>query len=772
MANISPRVSATSQQHPGDVAAGPAADNATKPTQPTTEPTHTGNEGKPVNDTTLPPTGSTNGGANDAGGKPVKPDRHGDDTVGRDQTNDGDLATPVGQKKPGGEAVDQLQGAQGDQQGGGGNAGGGGNTGGAGGRSNGPQGNAWGYRRNHDGGGETWLSNGGRGDLGGGTYQNWFDRGNVSAPNPYNLNRDGRPDVQPTQQGPVTTDGRPPVSPVPGATNPVNGPADGQPLHHVVPQNTNPTGLPLVNGVVNAVNGLTSAVQAGVGQLLAPATTLAGQATTITAQGSVTQPFGGATAAQTATTTNTATAPQSPGATVRTAVPQQAPTPQQIAAAVADPRAQAAAAAAQSQSALTPSQAQAVNAAQRASAAQAQGQLAANQMALTNAAGRANSGNAQAVAMAQSALALTLGRAMAGQMTAGGAAMALAEGQLALRASRLAQAQALLQMPNAAQGQRGTAVAAGAQGRAAALAQGVGAAGAQVPSQGARGALPGQAAPTLSQTPRAGQLAQGTGKAGDAAQQAQAAGGAVMPRQLAATLAMAPKLRKRGSHDRVEKVDKFTPRSQQPEMEDEDFWDALGDEDQDHNADAAPDEAASAETAAEAAAQHYRAVHVWLQANDQAALLRELALGRRVLVLAPPDKTHLRLIGHMLWPDAADTPNTVHAAGARGRAWPLATRWSAMLPADLDWRQWRLRQWVDGEGQWHVAASQPDRNTPRVVLAGDEQANTPVTVGEYITVVEPRRLRRLMGRQWTMMVLRVPVPLDGMGAQSAVVGGR
>ena len=165
-------------------------------------------------------------------------------------------------------------------------------------------------------------------------------------------------------------------------------------------------------------------------------------------------------------------------------------------------------------------------------------------------------------------------------------------------------------------------------------------------------------------------------------------------------------------------------------------------------------------------------MHVWLQANDQAALLRELALGRRVLVLAPPDKTHLRLIGHMLWPDAADTPNTVHAAGARGRAWPLATRWSAMLPADLDWRQWRLRQWVDGEGQWHVAASQPDRNTPRVVLAGDEQANTPVTVGEYITVVEPRRLRRLMGRQWTMMVLRVPVPLDGMGAQSAVVGGR
>ena len=442
----------------------------------------------------------------------------------------------------------------------------------------------------------------------------------------------------------------------------------------------------------------------------------------------------------------------------------------------AQPGAAAANAAAQSpsQAALTLSPAQAVNAAQRASAAQAQGQLAANQMALSNAAGRANSGNAQAVAMAQSALALTLGRAMAGQMTAGGAAMALAEGQLALRASRLAQAQLQIQSPAAAQGQRGMAVVAGAQGRAAALAQGVGAAGAQVASQGARGALPGQAAPTQALAPRAGQLPQGAAKTGDGSLQAQLAAGATMPRELAATLAMAPKLRKRGSHGAVEKVDRFTPRSQQPEMEDEDFWDALGDEgeEQHHSTDVTPEEAGAAQAAAEAAAQHYRALHVWLQANDQAALLRELALGRRVLVLAPPDKTHLRLIGHMLWPDAAGPSDAVRAAGARGRAWPLAARWSAMLPADVTWRQWRLRQWVDAGGRWQVAASQPDRHTPRLLLAGEAHDDVPVAVGEYITVVEPRRLRRLMGRQWTMVALRVPVPLDGVGAQSAVVGGR
>ena len=87
----------------------------------------------------------------------------------------------------------------------------------------------------------------------------------------------------------------------------------------------------------------------------------------------------------------------------------------------------------------------------------------------------------------------------------------------------------------------------------------------------------------------------------------------------------------------------------------------------------------------------------------------------------PFDQTHQRLIGHVLWPDAADTPKAgtvAPTAGTRGRAWPLAARWSAMLPADGGWRQWRLRQWVDAAGTWQVAASQPDRHTPRLVLEG------------------------------------------------------
>ena len=271
--------------------------------------------------------------------------------------------------------------------------------------------------------------------------------------------------------------------------------------------------------------------------------------------------------------------------------------------------------------------------------------------ALAAAAGRGGvPGSVQAlaqaqVALTQAALAQTLGRVTAGQMTAGGAAMALAEAQLALRAGRLAMAQAQAQMglPAAAQGQRGT------PGAPVPLAQpSVAPRTAANAGAAALGTAPGrvgaQALPASAQAPRAGQLEPLANKGGAALRdggqkQAELGAAAAMPKKLATALAMAPKLRKRGSHDRVEKVDSFTPRMQSPEMEDEDFWDAAGDEDDDWADDAPPQDEGAATSAAEAAAQHYRALQLWLQANDQQALLRELALGQRVLVLAPPDKT-------------------------------------------------------------------------------------------------------------------------------------
>ena len=97
------------------------------------------------------------------------------------------------------------------------------------------------------------------------------------------------------------------------------------------------------------------------------------------------------------------------------------------------------------------------------------------------------------------------------------------------------------------------------------------------------------------------------------------------------------------------------------------------------------------------------------------------------------------------------------------------------MPADTQWRVWRLRQDVDAAGRWRLGASRPDRHTPQLVVhsAADEPAAAGPGAPERIVLQEPRRLRRLLGTQWTLMALRVPVPLDGagLGALHAVHAG-
>ena len=380
------------------------------------------------------------------------------------------------------------------------------------------------------------------------------------------------------------------------------------------------------------------------------------------------------------------------------------------------------------------------------------------------------------MALAQAALAQALGKVLAGQTTAGSGAVALAEAQLAVRASKLALTQAAL-AAQGGPGPRGGAAAQAAQPGTLALRAGASAAltaGAPQGRAAAQGAqVQGQ---VQAQVPRPDQKTQAPGQR-PGRQAAGAAGepghpaplaGAPMPRALAAALARAPKLRKRGTYDRVEAVDRHLPRQQAPEMEDEDFWDGAGDDADAWDGadtpvgDTPPGDAdAQRHEAALAAAQHYRALRAWLAANDQQVLLRELAAGRRVLVLAPPDQSHQRLIGHLLRPDAA-RPDRVTAPGTTGRAWALAARWSATLPADPHWRQWRVRQAVSATGEWCIETSQPNRYTPRLA-ASESRVPAGTAVGEAITLLDPRRLRRLMGSQWTLAVLRVPVPLDAGG---------
>ena len=375
-----------------------------------------------------------------------------------------------------------------------------------------------------------------------------------------------------------------------------------------------------------------------------------------------------------------------------------------------------------------------------------------------------------AVAQAQAALAQALGRTLAGQMTAGGAAVALAQAQWALRAARL-----------------GEGLAAGAAGLGAGTAAAGGAGRSTEPA--ARGArtdrlATGQQGRPEGRGARPGQLAAGTGAqalgtpAGAGVREGRGTGKPLlagepteMPQALAMALALAPKVRQRASQDRVERVERDTPRHAAPELEDEDFWDAWNDADE--GSEGEPGDSHSAEDVSrEAAAQHYRALWVWLQANAQQALLRELEAGRCVLVLAPPDVSHMRLWGHVLRPNAQQ-PGL--AAGAAGLAWPLVARWTATMPADTQWRVWRLRQDVDAAGRWRLGASRPDRHTPQLVVEGAaaEPAMAGPGAAERIALQEPRRLRRLLGTQWTLMALRVPVPLDGtgLGAAHAVHSG-
>ena len=100
---------------------------------------------------------------------------------------------------------------------------------------------------------------------------------------------------------------------------------------------------------------------------------------------------------------------------------------------------------------------------------------------------------------------------------------------------------------------------------------------------------------------------------------------------------------------------------------------------------------------------------VWLAANERHSLLRELAAGRMVLVLAPPDGSHTRLLGHLLRPDGACASEGA-IPGMTGHAWALAAQWSATIAADGQWREWRLRQDVDSNGRWRLGASRPNKH--------------------------------------------------------------
>ena len=227
-----------------------------------------------------------------------------------------------------------------------------------------------------------------------------------------------------------------------------------------------------------------------------------------------------------------------------------------------------------------------------------------------------------------------------------------------------------------------------------------------------------------------------------------------------------PKGRARGTLDKVEAVSRNMGGPQgQPEPEDEDLdWlEQQGQQGQQGH------EAAQEQSPA---ARKYQAIALWLLAHGQMAALRELAHGHRVLLLAPAADAPLTLVGHVLVPEraAVAVEDGASQMGAQGQALELPARWTQALPADRQWRQWKLRQQSDESG-WSLQAPRPERGTPRLLAADNAAdpaalANPPASAAEsaperaeLITLPEPRRLRRLLDGQWALLALRSPVPI-------------
>ena len=371
---------------------------------------------------------------------------------------------------------------------------------------------------------------------------------------------------------------------------------------------------------------------------------------------------------------------------------------------------------------------------------------------------------------------LLLAQALAAALATKG--KAAAEAQMALLSAR----QAALAALTGAQ-QSSASRMAGAQ-------MGPQAAPAHAPAQGAGRAAqnlpqgPQQATPSGTQAARSG-TAQGAdgedaatlqargkaGKSDGAPAQASQLPPAAQQTGMAAALRRAAKKRARDTLDRVEAVSRHMPGRGHAEAEEEDWQDEEQQPDGDDSnggctAEDMAREAARRQAAQQDAASQYQALAMWLLACGQQAALRELASGRCVLLLAPMKGAQLRLGCHLLVPDGAAAGHV----GAQGHAWEQPARWEPPLPADVQWRAWRLRQ-AAGPAGWQLVNSHADLHTPRLVVAEDAPLALPATTkhgvqtAECITLLQARRLRRLLGSQLTVLALRAPLPPDACPAQ-------
>jgi hypothetical protein len=155
----------------------------------------------------------------------------------------------------------------------------------------------------------------------------------------------------------------------------------------------------------------------------------------------------------------------------------------------------------------------------------------------------------------------------------------------------------------------------------------------------------------------------------------------------------------------------------------------------------------------------YRQLVSWLYTHRQDTALRELTQLRRVLALIPDDKLGQSWQAYLMCPASANA-TAVCAPGVQGRSWFLRAKGTLVFTEFTGhWQHWRMRQHLCADGAWQLDQSSEGPRAP--AWCGDSAPQLLPSGGNGIPLqlTEPQRLRRLLGTQWTLLMLLAPEPL-------------
>jgi hypothetical protein len=155
----------------------------------------------------------------------------------------------------------------------------------------------------------------------------------------------------------------------------------------------------------------------------------------------------------------------------------------------------------------------------------------------------------------------------------------------------------------------------------------------------------------------------------------------------------------------------------------------------------------------------YRQLVAWLRTRRQATALRELTQLRRVLVLMPADKSGQSWQAYLMCPTSAAHATAGYTPGIKGRSWPLHVKGTlACTELAGRWQYWRMHQHLGADGAWQLEQSSEGPCAPAWCGEGTPQL-LPANGDIPLQLTEPRRLRRLLETQWTLLLLLALEPL-------------